>query len=1107
MVLPYRGFRKGNDMYIADLHIHSRYSRATSKDCTPEYLDLWARKKGIDLLGTGDFTHPAWRKELEEKLVLAEEGFYQLKDEFRLTSKGASGKIPRFVVSGEISSIYKKNGKVRKVHNLILLPGLKEAEMLSRKLEAIGNIHSDGRPILGLDSKDLLEITLEVCARSIFVPAHIWTPHFSMFGAFSGFDTIEECFEELTPYIHAIETGLSSDPPMNWRLSALDRFQMISNSDAHSPGKLGREANLLQISMSYDSLYNAIQKGIGLAGTIEFFPEEGKYHYDGHRKCHLCLSPFQTEQYNGKCPVCGKKITLGVSHRVEQLADRKEGYCRPNAAGFESLVPLPEVIAASIGKTSASVAVQNQYEKMLEKLGTEFSILRELPIKEIQKEAGFLTAEGIRRLRQGNVTRFPGFDGEYGTIQLFESWEREAMDGQISLFGWPCMETGKEEAPNHFKDQEKAKAETAVAAENIPEPGLRKITEPFGEEKNGNRKKCQEAPENIRNEIPGKTEELNDEQQEAVWSISSRIAVMAGPGTGKTKTLVSRILHLLQNRRIRPSEITAVTFTNQAAQEIRMRLEKQLGGKRAVGKLSIGTFHSLCYENLKNSDTGFALADEEMVLELIKEIKEEMGLKESPNTLRQAISKEKTRVSEEIWQTKNEQARLSHESESLANIDQITARYQERLAEWELMDFDDLLLQALYQAEETKPRFPYLLVDEFQDISPLQYRLIQAWIKGSREVFIIGDPDQAIYGFRGAASECFQQFCLEEQAQVIRLRKNYRSTPEILIASRTVLKKEEPPLEPVMKSGLPVRLICAANEMGEAIATAKEINRLVGGIDMLDAQEGAACQSSFTPRSFGDMAVLYRTHRQAGILETCLKKEGIPYIVAGREEFLQEDCIRGSLGFFRSLIHPEHDIWKTMCIRIFPGLGVDNSWYELRERYIKFLCKHVRTQNLLTSWIQDMGLQDNPSMEKLLAMSVFYKTMEEMLTTLSFGRESDLKRSGQKTYHSDAVTLMTIHGSKGLEFPMVFLHGARAGILPLEYKGRETDLEEERRLLYVAMTRAKEELILTSSGEPSCFLKDLTKPIIVQETLRPKREENGGRQMSLFDFMDHEKDD
>ncbi len=406
-------------MLIADLHIHSKYSRATSRDCVAEQLDFWGARKGIGLIGTGDFTHPAWRAELKEKLMPAEDGLYCLKPELRITENRIGGDV-RFVVSGEISSIYKKNGKTRKIHNLILLPGLEEADRLSKKLEAIGNIHSDGRPILGLDSHDLLEITLETCPDAIFIPAHIWTPHFSLFGAFSGFDTIEECFEDLTPHIHALETGLSSDPPMNWRVSALDRYTMVSHSDAHSPAKLGREADLLDISPSYQALNRAICEGArgGFYGTIEFFPEEGKYHYDGHRACGLCLKPQETAQYNGKCPVCGKKITIGVEHRVEQLADRAEG-CRPeNARHFESLVPLPEVIAASTGRSAASKRVQAEYEMILGKLGPEFGILRDIPLDLIGRAAGPCVEEGIRQLREGKVKRIPGYDGEYGTIEL-----------------------------------------------------------------------------------------------------------------------------------------------------------------------------------------------------------------------------------------------------------------------------------------------------------------------------------------------------------------------------------------------------------------------------------------------------------------------------------------------------------------------------------------------------------------------------------------------------------------------------------------------------------------------------------------------------------------
>ena len=278
-------------MYIADLHIHSKYSRATSRDCDTAHLDFWARRKGIQLLGTGDFTHSAWRAELAEKLIPAEDGLYRLRDDARLPDSFCqTAAAPRFVLSGEISSIYKKGGRTRKVHNVILLPSLEDAQALAHRLEAIGNIHSDGRPILGLDSRDLLEITLDTCPQAVFIPAHIWTPHFSMFGAFSGFDTVEECFGDLSGYIHAVETGLSSDPPMNWRVSALDRFTLVSNSDAHSPAKLGREANLLDTDLSYPALAKALQTGKGFAGTVEFFPEEGKYHLDGHRSCGCRLT-------------------------------------------------------------------------------------------------------------------------------------------------------------------------------------------------------------------------------------------------------------------------------------------------------------------------------------------------------------------------------------------------------------------------------------------------------------------------------------------------------------------------------------------------------------------------------------------------------------------------------------------------------------------------------------------------------------------------------------------------------------------------------------------------------------------------------------------------
>lgn len=406
-------------MIIADLHLHSHYAMATSRDCDAPHLDLWARNKGIGLVGTGDFTHPAWRRELKEQLVPAEEGLYTLKEPFRLPADAAGAPLPRFVVTGEISTVYQKGGKTRKVHHLILLSGLEAADNLAARLELLGNIHSDGRPILGLDSRELLELTLDVCPDAMLIPAHIWTPHFALFGAKTGFDAIEDCYGDMAAEIHALETGLSSDPPMNRRVSALDRFTLVSNSDAHSPSKLGREANLLDTSLSYPALKRAIETGDGLAGTLEFFPEEGKYHLDGHRNCRCRLTPEETDARDGRCPVCGKPVTAGVLHRVLELADRPAGGLTPDSKPFESLVPLPEVLASASGFSAGSKKVQTLYFQLLRALGPEFPILRELPVSDVAAVAGDRAGEAVRRLRARQVTCSPGYDGEYGKIGLF----------------------------------------------------------------------------------------------------------------------------------------------------------------------------------------------------------------------------------------------------------------------------------------------------------------------------------------------------------------------------------------------------------------------------------------------------------------------------------------------------------------------------------------------------------------------------------------------------------------------------------------------------------------------------------------------------------------
>lgn len=426
---------------VVDLHIHSHYSRATSKDCTFEGLYKWGKLKGINIIGTGDFTHPGWFAEMRDKLEPAEPGLFKLKDDLAQPIDASlpptvRDAIIRFVPTVEIASIYSKGGKVRKLHQLIVMPTFDGVSELNARLERIGNLKADGRPILGIDSKDLLRHALESQPNMLYIPAHIWTPWFGMFGSKSGFDSVEEAYEDLAPHIKAIETGLSSDPSMNWRVKNLDSIAIISNSDAHSPQKLGREATVVKSDVSYDDIVGAIKANDArLVGTIEFFPEEGKYHYDGHRVCNIRFAPHETRAHNGLCPVCGKPLVVGVENRLEELADRDVDYVHPGSKRVEYIIPLAEILAELRGtKSTVGKAVVNDYHEVLDRLGDEFSVLRSVPIAAIDA-AGFpLLAIAIERLRAGSVVREPGYDGVFGTIKVFkDASERQSTINQLSL--------------------------------------------------------------------------------------------------------------------------------------------------------------------------------------------------------------------------------------------------------------------------------------------------------------------------------------------------------------------------------------------------------------------------------------------------------------------------------------------------------------------------------------------------------------------------------------------------------------------------------------------------------------------------------------------------
>lgn len=411
--------------FIADFHIHSHFSIATSKLLTPEWLDYYANIKGISVLGTGDFTHPGWLRELKEKLEPAEKGLFKLKKDYKIKTHLPFKFVTRFILTSEISCIYKKHGKVRKVHNIIFAPDFETVEKIQYELSKIGNITSDGRPILGLDSKDLLEITLNCSENIFFVPAHIWTPWFSVLGSKSGFDSINECYGDLTEHIYSVETGLSSDPPMNWKCSFLDKYTLISNSDAHSPEKIGREANILDTELNYNAIIKTLKTGNKheFLGTVEFFPQEGKYFYDGHRKCGISYDPFETAISSTICSKCGKEVTKGVLNRIIQLSDRKDTSLKKNKNSYYSVIPLKEILSELLKTGVITKRILESYNLIIKKAGSELDILLNVNLKDLEIKTNEILAEAIRRMREGKVFIKEGFDGEYGQIKLFSQNE------------------------------------------------------------------------------------------------------------------------------------------------------------------------------------------------------------------------------------------------------------------------------------------------------------------------------------------------------------------------------------------------------------------------------------------------------------------------------------------------------------------------------------------------------------------------------------------------------------------------------------------------------------------------------------------------------------
>ncbi len=1138
--------------FIADLHIHSYLSRATAKNLNLEHLNLWAQLKGIAVVGTGDFTHPQWFSELSEKLEPAEEGLFALKPAYAAQTSPlvpASCAAPvRFVLSVEISSIYKKDGKTRKVHNVILLPSFAAAKRLNQRLERIGNIGSDGRPILGLDAKALLAIVLEIADEAIFIPAHIWTPWFSVLGSKSGFDSLGACFEDLTDEIFAVETGLSSDPAMNRRVSSLDRFALVSNSDAHSPANLGREANLFDTELSYGAMREALKtkNPDRFLGTLEYFAEEGKYHLDGHRKCGVRLTPEETLGHQGLCPVCKRPVTIGVMYRVEELADRPLGERPVGAPGYTSLLPLADVLSEVFQTGPKSKKVDLVLRSLLEKVGPEFEILRHAPADVLRRHGPALFSEAIVRMREGRVQIAPGYDGEFGKVCLFSDQERFALMGQENLFAVCDDRQGvKTERPlSLFGQGRRAEpregdqpGRTGEGTQRQTDHGSRQL-QPEVASGCG----TQSAAQSLRGGLGRPTAEslladLNPTQQQAVRTVGGPLLIVAGPGTGKTRTLTHRIAYLLSTGIALPEQVLAVTFTNKAALEMTRRLATLVGDREAMSGLTIRTFHGLCLDilsgeaNVLGIEVPIRVLGEADRMDVVRKAMQRVtGKKQGAERVSSALSLLKQRLL-------TDRDDLAHvvPHESLAVFPDIYRSYQDVLSRNALFDFDDLIFRVvgLFEAEESirkkyTERFAFISVDEYQDINRAQYRLIRLLAPPPHDLCVIGDPDQAIYGFRGADVQYFRRFFDDYPgAGSIVLNRNYRSTETILRASGQVMPgKEGGSAKGRIWSGIDgIKTLTIAElptEKAEAEHIVETIESQVGGISHFSLDSGRADGLSGGPeRSFGDFAVLYRTREQAKALQEAFARAGIPYQGQGSQRLEMQNGIRELLSYLKVIWDCAWDLDVERLLTFPPaGLGravaryvkaraertgqtlldafadhddlagPDGSDASVAARIVDFTEKtksirgHFKGKDVslqIQIVLDDLGLGGGISgrdplerhVETLLETArPFGRDHNQFLNRLAMEREQDRCESGV-----EKVALMTMHAAKGLEFSVVFIAGCEDGLIPYKRPGEEGDILEEGRLFYVALTRAREKVFLTCAKKRKRFGKTICHPV------------------------------
>jgi len=875
-----------------------------------------------------------------------------------------------------------------------------------------------------MDCRDLMDLVLECHPMAFLVPAHIWTPWFSLFGSKSGFDSIKECYGDYSQEIFAMETGLSSDPEMNWTWSELDRIKLISNSDAHSGEKLGREANLFRGDMSYEGIYRALRsEGLGhkFLGTVEFFPEEGKYHMDGHRKCGVVMDPHETIARGGICPVCGKPVTVGVYNRIMELADRREPEKPAGAANFASMIPLKEILSEVVGVGPTSKKVNTLYMRLIKEFGNELDILQRVPAEDLNRHSCYL-GEGLTRMREGNVIRKPGFDGEFGVISVFNDKERAQIKNGAVLIDIP-----------------QKKEETADFIAPVP------ACPPLNAPKENN-----------------KPLTYNPAQQAAIDAGPGPVLVLAGPGTGKTQTLMGRVTRLIDEG-VTARRILALTFTRRAAQEMRDRMKALRGDDANMPQA--GTLHALCFDYWKHAynETPIVLpeaAAKKLFIDTNPQlVVEKVRATASP----QAINKHFNHY----WTQYNlGREQLTDLPENLAEAH---INYGNQKNHWDLVDYTDLLEFMLEQSGAPTFKMPYqhVLVDEVQDLTPLQLAVVRGIAgESGNGVFCIGDPKQSIYGFRGAVGDVENRLSdIWETMKTVTLGENYRSGQSILNCS-AALFPEEPKLNANLDMESTIHFFEGPDGIREAAWISDKIKGLIGATShSISDAEG---HGELAP---GDIAVLVRFKALIPSIEKALKRAGIPCSTPELDGFWQEPRIA--------------DILRTAQRFLGMTLDVDP---DADENFID-VPEHILAQGPIGLAAY---LADTPPFDQFFWESRQFSELKRefdrrggwqaLINWVSLQTELELvRRSAEK------VQVMTLHASKGLEFDAVFLPACEEGILPFAgmdlltakvtlTPGRGQRFHEERRLMYVGMTRAKRNLYISRADSRQLYGKTLNLP-------------------------------